>query len=146
MNKLILLLLTFSLLKVVSSQEYSDNRILEYLGEQIVAKIQNERPQHFAYYEYILEDSYQLFEIENVEENSIEYETIQTVICTNYDKSVKEYTTDEVVIMLKNKNFNVLTSNLRRNKDTVKYYYLSGTNLVIALEAESAISRNYKKS
>lgn len=149
MIRLLLVLFTFIFLGSSYSQDnFSevDQRIVDYLGEKLVTKIQTERPSHFKYYNYLLNNSYELIDLNVAEQKNIEFESISSVTCIDYNKNSKIYSSIEVNKLIKDKQFNLLTSSLKRNKNTVKYYRLLETNTIIALEPESTVTTNYKKS
>ena len=150
MNTFLIILLTylgiFTALGQSSSPEKIDQRITTYLGKDLVAKIQKERPLHFNYYYYSLNKSYQLIDINIVQKKQIEVELISKITCIDFNKNTTIYSSTEVENLLTNNAFNLLTSSLKRNKDSPRYYHLVGTKTVIKLEAISTVTKNYKNN
>ena len=121
----------------------NEDKILAHIGDEIMSKIKSERPQHLNYYNYMLKESFVILDKASATKKGLQTTTIKKVIFKDFLGSQNELSSQQVIEAIQNDNFNILISDIPRDKNSRVYFELKGTGKVLVMKSEEELVKTY---
>lgn len=130
------------LLPLFLTAQSSEDKLLEFYGEERVETLQEERPRIYEYKLFKLEHSYQL--ISAVEGKG--YPKLEEIpYYTGKAENSRTIPSSELLQKLQDGSFNPLMCRLERSKEVPRVYELKGTGKVLLFRSEDELARKFNE-